>query len=134
MQELFRPADFVNLQVKNDALAAPMRETLRNLQDFQISRVAGLAVGEGFAIESKISTPLSQKLSLPEFQDALGEWMAIGTSVSEAGSRTGLGYFCIFGFDGNAHNSELVAMFIGAASSRHDAYPLFKDNGGNVEG
>ncbi|CCE54888.1 hypothetical protein [Corynebacterium casei] len=118
MQELFRPADFVNLQVKNDALAAPMRETLRNLQDFQISRVAGLAVGEGFAIESKISTPLSQKLSLPEFQDALGEWMAIGTSVSEAGSE-----FVVLGdssgycpvFYAQFQNNVVVAdTFIGA--------------------
>ena len=63
------------------ALAAPMRETLRNLKISRFHVVAGLAVGEGFAIESKISTPLSDKVSLLEFQDALGEWMAIGTSV-----------------------------------------------------
>src|SRR5699024_5871189 len=46
--------------------------------DFRVTRIAGLAVGESFAIESNLSYRLSQNLTVCELQDALGEWMAIG--------------------------------------------------------
>lgn len=78
MQEIFRSSDFVSIQFGARTFAQPQSAPLPNLDDFQVIRVAGLAVGESFAIESKLSYRLSQKLTVDELQDALGEWMAIG--------------------------------------------------------
>ncbi|MFH0411407.1 hypothetical protein ACG98H_04755 [Corynebacterium sp. L4756] len=92
MQELFRSADFVSIQVHGKSPAMSQASDLHDLQNFRVSRVSGLAVGEGFAIESTIALPISYPLTLGEFQDALGEWMAIG-EANAADEKT----FVVFG-------------------------------------
>lgn len=88
MQELFRPADFVTIQLDGGLSAAPPEPTsLSNLQNYRVARVGGLAVGEDFAVESRISTPLFQSLTLSKFQDAIGEWMAIGEKQTSNGAE-----------------------------------------------
>lgn len=80
MQELFRSADFVSIQKHGNSPVVPQPAHLRDLKNYRVSRIAGLAVGNGFAFESTLSLPVSQVLNLGEFQDALGEWMAIAES------------------------------------------------------
>lgn len=77
MQEIFRSADFVSIQFRERNLGQPQSSTIPALDDYQVTYIAGLAVGESFAIESKLSYRQIQNLKLSEFQDALGEWMAI---------------------------------------------------------
>lgn len=78
MQEIFRSSDFVTIEFGGKPFGRPQSVALPALGDFRVTRVAGLAVGERFAIESNLSYPSSQNLTVYELQDALGEWMAIG--------------------------------------------------------
>lgn len=118
MQELFRSADFVSIQIHGNSLTVPQPAQVRDLKDYRISRIGGLAVGDRFAFESKLSLPVSQMVKLGEFQDALGEWMAI----AEAGDFENRSYV-VFGdssgycpvFFAEAGDNVIVAdTFMGA--------------------
>src|SRR5699024_7608763 len=78
MQEIFRSSDFVSIGYGEKTFSQSHSAALPTLDDFRVTRIAGLAVGESFAIESNLSYRLSQNLTVCELQDALGEWMAIG--------------------------------------------------------
>lgn len=83
MQDLFRPADFVSFQVSLTGNLQAKTLLPEAIAKFQVTRVAGLAVGDRFAIESTCATQLTNHHSVPVFQDSLGEWLAIGENTIE---------------------------------------------------
>lgn len=87
MQELFRPADFVSIQT-NKRLESRLNAVAdNNLREFLVARVSGLAVGDSFAVESRLSSIAPTGISVEKIHDALGEWMAIAESTSSNGSE-----------------------------------------------
>lgn len=118
MQELFRPADFVSIQIHGNSSAVSQPFEMRELTDYRVSRIGGLAVGASFAFESKLSLPVSQNLKLGEFQDALGEWVAIAeTGEFEHRSYVVLGDssgYCPVFFAKAGENVIVADTFMGA--------------------
>lgn len=87
MQELFRPADFVSIQTDKRLGSRSTAVEGNNLREFHVARVAGLAVGDSFAIESRLSSLPPSNISVEQIHDALGEWIAIAESTSPDGAE-----------------------------------------------